>query len=79
MAIPKEELHGLAWAKPMTHVAKQFDVSSSYLARICALLNVSRPERGCWARLAVGRAPQDRDLRHDLAPLVQGWGASAAA
>ena len=34
MTVSRDELYGLVWAKPMTHVAKQFDVSSSYLARI---------------------------------------------
>lgn len=30
MAIPREELCGLVWAKPMTHVAKRFKVPGSY-------------------------------------------------
>ncbi len=62
MAISREELYGLVWAKPMTHVAQQFGVSSSYLARVCALLNVPRPERGYWAKLAVGKAPPPEPL-----------------
>lgn len=55
--VSREELHQLVWAKPMTKVAEQFDVSSSYLARICTMLNVPRPEQGYWAKLAVGKAP----------------------
>ena len=55
--ILREELWELVWSKPMTKVAEQFDVSSSYMARICTLLNVPRPERGYWAKLAVGKAP----------------------
>jgi len=38
-------------------VAARYDVSSSYMARVCTLLNVPRPERGYWAKLAVGKAP----------------------
>ena len=38
-------------------MAARYDVSSSYMARVCTLLNVPRPERGYWAKLAVGKAP----------------------
>jgi hypothetical protein len=44
--ISRDELYQLVWSKPMTKVAEQFDLSGSYLARICTLLNVPRPERG---------------------------------
>ncbi len=40
----------------MLKVGARFDVSSSYMARVCTLLNVPRPERGYWAKLAVGKA-----------------------
>jgi len=55
--ITRDALYDLVWSQPMTKVAQQFDVSGSYLARICTLLNVPRPERGYWAKLAVGKAP----------------------
>lgn len=55
--ITREELYELVWSAPMVKVAAQFDVSGSYLARVCAALGVPRPERGYWAKLAVGRAP----------------------
>lgn len=55
--ISREELYRLVWAEPMTKVAARFDVSGSYLARMCTLLNVPRPERGYWAKMAVGKAP----------------------
>ena len=41
----------------MTKVAEQFEVSGSYMARVCSILRVPRPERGYWAKLAVGKAP----------------------
>jgi hypothetical protein len=62
MVVSREELYRLVWAIPMTHVAKQFDVSSSYMARVCALLNIPRPDRGYWAKLEVGRAPPAEPL-----------------
>ncbi|MEO5598783.1 MAG: hypothetical protein ABIQ66_09190 [Novosphingobium sp.] len=60
--ISREELYKLVWSEPMTKVALRFDVSGSYLARICTLLNVPRPERGYWAKLAVGKAPLQSPL-----------------
>lgn len=56
--ISREALYKLVWAEPMLRVAERFGVSSSYMARICTLLNVPRPARGYWARLAVGNAPR---------------------
>jgi hypothetical protein len=55
--LSREDLYELVWAEPMMKAAERFDVSGSYLARICTLLNVPRPERGYWAKLAVGKAP----------------------
>tara|TARA_R110000787_G_scaffold63679_11_gene144039 strand:- start:130976 stop:132229 length:1254 start_codon:yes stop_codon:yes gene_type:complete len=46
----------------MTKVAQQFNVSGSYLARVCSVMNVPRPERGYWAKLAVGKAPSPTPL-----------------
>jgi len=60
--ITREELYELVWSKPMTKVAEDFDVSSSYMARVCAVLRVPRPERGYWAKLAVGKAPAPNSL-----------------
>lgn len=55
--ITREELFDLIWTVPMVTAAKRFSVSDSYLARVCARLNVPRPARGYWAKLAVGKAP----------------------
>lgn len=60
--ISREELHKLVWSKPMTKVAAEFDVSGSYMARVCAIMGVPRPERGYWAKLEYGKAPPPRPL-----------------
>lgn len=60
--ISREVLYQLVWSKPVTKVAAEFGVSGSYLARMCTLLNVPRPERGYWAKLAVGKAPSPQPL-----------------
>ncbi len=51
----------------MVKVAEKFKVSGSYMARVCANLNVPRPERGYWAKLAVGKAP-DKPALPELQP-----------
>lgn len=60
--VSREELYRLVWSEPMNRIAGRFDVSGSYLARICTLLNVPRPARGYWAKLAVGKAPAPTPL-----------------
>lgn len=55
-SLTREALYELVWSEPMLKVAGRFGVSGSYLARVCSRLNVPRPERGYWAKLAVGKA-----------------------
>jgi len=55
--IAREELYELIWSMPMTKVAEKFSVSGSYMARVCSVLAVPRPERGYWAKLEFGKAP----------------------
>ena len=55
--IAREELYELIWSMPMTKVAEKFSVSGSYMARVCSVLGVPRPERGYWAKLEFGKAP----------------------
>lgn len=61
-SLTREALYELVWSESMLKVAARFGVSSSYMARVCTLLNVPRPERGYWAKLAVGKAPKQPDL-----------------
>ena len=60
--VTREALYELVWSEPMIKVAPRYGVSSSYLARICALLNVPRPQPGYWNKLAVGKAPKKPGL-----------------
>ena len=60
--ISRQELYEMVWSTPMIKVAQQFKVSSSYMARVCSALRVPRPERGYWAKLAVGKAPEKPPL-----------------
>ena len=60
--LTREALYELVWSEPMLKVAARFGVSSIYMARVCTLLYVPRPERGYWAKLAVGKAPKQPAL-----------------
>jgi len=53
--ITREQLYKLVWAEPMLKVAKRFDVSASYMARVCKMLDVPRPPRGYWSMLNAGK------------------------
>lgn len=52
--ISRDQLYAEVWAEAMTAVAKRYDVSSNYLARICEQLNIPRPSRGYWAQKSAG-------------------------
>lgn len=53
--LTRESMYALVWSEPMLKVAARYGVSSSYMARVCKLMNVPRPERGYWAMLAAGK------------------------
>ena len=55
--LTREHLYKTVWSEPMLKVASRYEVSSSYMARVCTKLNVPRPEPGYWAKMTVGKAP----------------------
>ncbi|MHA6731230.1 hypothetical protein [Devosia sp. A369] len=57
----------------MIKVGERYNVSGSYMARVCAALNVPRPARGYWAKLAVGKAPPTEDLPATLPGDAVAW------
>lgn len=60
--VNRKALYEMVWSEPMLKVGERFGVSSSYMARVCTVLNVPRPERGYWAKRAVGKAPEKQAL-----------------
>ena len=55
LRLTREELHNLVWAKPMTEVAKDFQISDRAMAKICARKQVPVPPRGHWAKKSAGK------------------------
>jgi hypothetical protein len=54
--VTREDLYEQVWREPMLRVAERHGVSSSFLARVCTVMNVPRPPRGYWAKLEFGKA-----------------------
>lgn len=55
LALTREELYSLVWAKPMTEVSRDFQISDRALAKICARRQVPVPPRGYWAKKSAGK------------------------
>src|SRR5687767_1771386 len=60
--VSREILFEQVWAEPMTKVALRYNVSSSYLARVCRAFDIPRPGRGQWAKLAHGHKVRRPEL-----------------
>ena len=60
--VTRQDLYAQVWKAPMLRVAERHGVSSSFLARVCAVMNVPRPARGHWAKLEFGKADPQPSL-----------------
>jgi hypothetical protein len=56
LGLTREELYSLVWAKPMTEVGQDFQISDRAMAKICARKQVPVPPRGYWAKKNVGKS-----------------------
>lgn len=65
--LSRKELYELIWSKPLLRLAKQYGITSTGLAKICARLDVPCPPRGYWAKLAFGK-PVERIALPDPGP-----------
>ena len=67
MTVSREKIFEEIWAEPITTVSKRYDVSDSFFVRICKRLNVPRPPKGYWAKLAAG-IPSPKPLLPNAKP-----------
>lgn len=58
----REELFALVWERPATEVARELGVSDVALGKLCRRLQVPKPPRGYWARVASGKTPRKPPL-----------------
>jgi hypothetical protein len=61
--ISREGLFALVWSKPTTEVAHELGISDVAVAKLCARLQVPKPRRGYWAKVAVGQRPRQTPLK----------------
>ena len=54
----REELFALVWERPATEVARELGISDVALGKLCRWLQVPKPPRGYWARVASGKTPR---------------------
>ncbi|MGJ8653021.1 MAG: hypothetical protein ACSHX8_07090 [Opitutaceae bacterium] len=55
--VTRKELHKRVWEKPASQLKKEFGVSDVAIAKACKRLEIPKPPRGYWARLAAGQKP----------------------
>jgi hypothetical protein len=58
----RQELHDLIWSTPASKLAADFGMSDVAIAKHCKKLNVPRPSRGHWAKVAAGHKPRKKPL-----------------
>jgi hypothetical protein len=57
LTLTRQTLYDLVWSKPMSDLAKDFNMSDVGLAKRCRAVDVPIPYRGYWARKAAGQEP----------------------
>ncbi|MGO8925419.1 MAG: hypothetical protein ACLQU3_00635 [Limisphaerales bacterium] len=58
----RQELYDLIWSTPASNLAAHFGISDVAIAKHCKKLNVPRPTRGYWAKVAAGHKPRKKPL-----------------
>lgn len=53
--ISRQELYNLVWSKPMTALAKEYNISDNGLRKICKKLDIPLPQLGHWQKLQFGK------------------------
>jgi hypothetical protein len=58
LTLTRQTLYDLVWSKPMSDLARDFNMSDVGLAKRCRAVDVPIPYRGYWARKAAGQEPE---------------------
>jgi len=62
ITLTRKELYELIWSKPITKVAKDFDVSDVWIGKLCRDADIPRPPVGYWQKVAAGKIPRKTPL-----------------
>ncbi|MCG7879145.1 MAG: hypothetical protein N0C90_22845, partial [Candidatus Thiodiazotropha endolucinida] len=60
--LSREELFTLVWEQPARQIARELGISDVALGKLCRRLQVPKPPRGYWARVASGKTPRKPPL-----------------
>lgn len=60
----REKLYQEVWEKPVTEVAKRYQVSDAAIHKVCRSLNIPTPDRGYWAKVKAGKPVKQTPLPH---------------
>src|SRR5689334_12506828 len=62
ITMTREELYRLVWSTPVHELAKKYGLSDVGFAKCCRRVEVPRPPRGYWAKIAAGQKPRKTRL-----------------
>jgi hypothetical protein len=68
LSLTRKQLYDMVWSTPMLRLARTFQCSSTWLARICRESAVPVPPRGYWAKKRAGKAARRLPLRRSADP-----------
>ncbi|SEG52410.1 hypothetical protein, partial [Flavobacterium urumqiense] len=64
--ISRQKLYDLVWSKPMTELAKEYNISDNGLRKICKKLDIPLPQLGHWQKLQYGKKVKTIPLPKDF-------------
>jgi len=51
----RKQLYDLVWSKPLSHLAKDYNISDNGLRKICKKHNIPLPKMGHWQKIQYGK------------------------
>lgn len=66
LELTRKQLYDMVWSMPMLRLARTFQCSPTWLARICREAEVPVPPRGYWAKKRAGKAARRQALRRSV-------------
>ena len=54
----RKTLFAMVWERPASEVANELGISDVALGKRCRSLQVPKPPRGYWSRIATGKTPK---------------------
>ena len=65
LRLSRAELYELIWTKPMTEIARQFDIRDQHIAQACVYYDIARPRAGYWQKVEHGKVVERIALSND--------------